>query len=224
MIEPLSVIMRAFFIDDVLADIRESYNISPGSSVPAVIMENGKRTLTQFRWGLVPGWAKDKSIGNRLINARSETVTEKPSFRDAVKKRRCLIIASGFFEWKKEGRERTPFYICPDDEKPFGLAGIYEHWRSQQGEELATCAILTTRPNSLIANVHDRMPVIIPHDLVEKWTDPASPQEEYLSMLDPYPSERMTMHRVSGEVNSPVNNSPQCIRPVQDGLFPEGVY
>lgn len=222
MIEPLGVITRAFFIDDVLADIRESYNIAPGSSIPAVIHEESRRKLTVFRWGLVPRWAKEPSIGARLINARSETVTEKPSFRDAVKRRRCLIIASGFYEWKKEGKGSTPFYIYPESEKLFGLAGIFENWASPEGAELSTCSILTTGPNSLIAQIHDRMPVIIPREQGDLWMDPSSRPEEYLSMLAPYPADRMGMHPVSTEMNSPANDSQVCIRPLQEGLFPEG--
>jgi putative SOS response-associated peptidase YedK len=202
-------------------DIKESdfnidarYNIAPTQNVAVVIYDNGRR-LTTFRWGLIPSWAKDPEIGNKMINARSETLLEKPSFKNAFKKRRCLIIADGFYEWKKSGQEKIPMYIHLKSEKLFAFAGIWETWKSTEGKTVHSCAIITTTPNELMSPIHNRMPVILTKKDESVWIDIPNPNENSLiDALKPYPSEAMVAYQVSKIVNSPANDTPYCIKPV----------
>ena len=213
---PLSLIAETFSVGmtGVGVDLRPRYNIAPGQDVVAVVFE-GENRLTQFRWGLVPSWAKDPSIGARMINARAETVAEKPSFRAAFEKRRCLIAADGFYEWRREGQRKIPVYICRKSRKPFGFAGLYETWTSPEGREVRTCTIITTEANELLRRVHDRMPVILPPESQALWLDPAMKDKpRLLALLGPYPADRMTAHDVSPRVNSPLHDDPENIRPV----------
>ena len=208
-------ILEMLYQLEIRDDFIPRYNIAPSQSISALRIspEHGKRELTDLKWGLVPFWAKDASIGSRMINARSETAAEKPSFRDAFKKRRLLIPASGFFEWKKEGGAKQPYYIYQKNGQPFSLAGLWERW--EKGEEpLESCTILTTGPNTLIASLHDRMPVIISPRDFEKWLDPQTGSAELLHLLKSYPPEEMAAHPVSPAVNKPTNNSPELIEPI----------
>ena len=208
-------ILEMLYQLEIRDDFIPRYNIAPSQSISALRLspEHGKRELTDLKWGLVPFWAKDASIGSRMINARSETAAEKPSFRDAFKKRRLLIPASGFFEWKKEGGAKQPYYIYQKNGQPFSLAGLWERW--EKGEEpLESCTILTTGPNTLIASLHDRMPVIISPRDFEKWLDPQTGSAELLHLLKSYPPEEMAAHPVSPAVNKPTNNSPELIEPI----------
>ncbi|MBP7735269.1 MAG: SOS response-associated peptidase [Spirochaetes bacterium] len=213
-IEPISNIIKIFFIDEVITDITPRYNIAPGSSILSVIMNNGRRLLVDYQWGLVPHWAKDPSIGNNLINARGETVHQKPSFRNAFKQRRCLIPASGFYEWKKEGKVKSPYFVKLKTGDLFTFAGLHETWKSSSGEELRTCTIITTAANSVMAPIHDRMPVIIPGECHERWLDPAALPEDLLALVAPYRSDEMEAYPVSPMVNSPRNESPDCVTPL----------
>jgi putative SOS response-associated peptidase YedK len=148
-----------------------------------------------------------------MINARAETVTEKASYRNAFKKRRCLVVADGFYEWQNTGDAKRPMYIRLKSGKPFGFAGLYEVWKSPEGKELTTCTIITTEANELMKPIHERMPVIIPAELLDKWLDPAiEGKEQLLDMLRPYPAGEMEAYPVSKRVNSPRNNSPECIK------------
>lgn len=213
MIADLSTITEVFEIQEVSGDITPSYNIAPGSIIDAITSEGSKR-IVQFKWGLIPSWAQDPSMSNRLINARAETITEKPSFRTAVKKRRCLIIASGFYEWHTTAKGKIPVYIRLKSGRPFGFAGLYEIWRSPENEEIRTCAIITTGANDLIQPVHNRMPVIVHHDMENRWLDSGIEDTSPLTALfKPYPHEEMEAYAVSPFVNSPRNDSPECIRP-----------
>jgi len=213
MITDLSTIIDVFGIEHVSGDVRPSYNIAPGSTVAAVINDGATR-LVNFRWGLVPSWSRDPAIGARLINARGETVAEKPSFRAAFKQRRCLIIANGFYEWQRRTTGKTPMYISLKGEIPFGFAGLFETWRSPEGEKLRTCTIITTDANELIRPIHDRMPVIIPAGQVPRWLDPSMADTTRLvSLLVPYPECEMTAYAVSPLVNSPRHDSPECTTP-----------
>jgi putative SOS response-associated peptidase YedK len=214
-IEPISNIIKAFFIDDVAAEILPGYNIAPGSKVLSVVKNEHKRALVDFQWGLVPHWAKDPSIGQKMINARSETVGQKPSFRSAFKSRRCLIVASGFYEWKKDGRIKIPFYVKLSSGKPFAFAGLYETWESPAGMELRTCTIITTEANDIMKPIHNRMPVILSHDLEDRWLDISIQAEEAQALLAPYPTEEMEAYPVSTMVNSPKNNTAECIAPAR---------
>ena len=197
-------------------DLEPRYNIAPSQQVAAVRGDlAGRRELVSLRWGLVPHWAKDVKIGTKLINARSETARDKPSFREALKHRRCVIPASGFYEWQGAGKQRIPHYIHPKDGGLLSLAGLWERWTSPAGEPLESCTILTTRSNELIVKLHDRMPVILAPQDLEQWlahdqTDPA----RFDALLQPCSSELLTEHVVSTRVNSPGFDSPECLLPV----------
>lgn len=196
----LSVIVESFDIHDIACDFRPGIAISPGQQVTAVIHDQGRNSLVSYRWGLIPSWAKDPSIGNRLFNARAETITEKPSFAKAFRKRRCLIPADGFFEWQKGDRIKKPFLFSLQSDQLFGFAGLYETWHSPQNEWLNTCTIITTEANELIRPIHDRMPVIVPKDRQAFWIDPGNPhQNGLLSLLKPYPSDEMRMSEVNAK-------------------------
>lgn len=213
-IEPIGNIIKAFYIDDVLTEIAAAYNIAPGSAVISVVKKDSHRILVDFTWGLIPHWARETSIGRKLINARSESIHQKPSFREAFRSRRCLIVASGFYEWKKEGRVKIPYYIRRADGAPFAFAGLHESWRSPDGVEHGTCAIITTEPNALMKEIHTRMPVILPREHEESWLDTSLSAGEALSLLIPYGADEMEAYPVSAMVNSTENNSPECIKPL----------
>lgn len=189
-------------------DFSPRFNIAPTQMVLAV-RQNGAREFVRLRWGLVPSWADDPAIGNRMINARSETVATKPSFRSAFKSRRCLIVADGFYELQKVGKAKQPFFIRMKDDRPFGFAGLWEHW--ERGEKpIDSCTIITTTPNDVTKAVHDRMPVIIAPDDYDRWLT-GEPAE----LLRPYPPENMEAFPVSTLVNSPKNESADCVRPMK---------
>jgi putative SOS response-associated peptidase YedK len=191
------------------------YNIAPTQPV-AAIPNNGQNKVEFFRWGLIPSWAKDPAIGNRMINARAETVAEKPSFRAAFQRRRCLVLADGFYEWRKEpGRTaKTPMYIRLKSGLPFAFAGLWETWRAPDEEMIYSCNIITTEPNPLVAKIHNRMPVILEREAYDLWLDPAEQSPDRLgAWLKPYPAEQMTAYAVSRFVNNPSNEAPECIVP-----------
>ena len=192
-----------------------SYNIAPMQQIAAVrSSELDGHELVMFRWGLVPGWADDLSIGNRMINARAESVAEKPAFRTAFKKRRCLVLADGFYEWQKTGKAKQPYFIHLKGRKPFCFAGLWERW-SKGEKPVETCTILTTDANKLMAPLHDRMPVIIAPKDYGLWLDAAVQEPERLqALLQPYPDAEMEAYPVSTLVNSPKNNSPECVEPI----------
>lgn len=192
LIADLSDIAEYFDIGERLPDCKTGWNIAPGQHISAVIRQNGQNIIESFLWGLIPSWAKDPSIGNKLINTRAESVHEKPSFRDAFKKRRCLIIVNGFYEWKKEGKRKIPLYFYLKSGKPFGLAGLYESWMSPARKQINTCTIITTEANSLISPIHDRMPVIIPKEQEKIWLDEKTEDKSILlPILKPYPAGEM---------------------------------
>ena len=203
--------------DEIEADLsRPRYNVAPTQNVPALIVRNARRAVVDLHWGLVPAWAKDRSIGPRLINARAESVDQKPSFKNAFRNRRCLILADGFYEWQKRGREKQPMFVRVDGGKPFALAGLYEIWRPGSGDELASCTIITTQSNELMQTVHDRMPVILPFSICNRWLDPGLTDiTELIFMLLPYEAERMDFYPVSVYVNSPGHDDPRCIEKVE---------
>jgi putative SOS response-associated peptidase YedK len=229
------LIALEFYVQDFIHDVLESYNLAPGQDAGVIIHDDVNR-YARYRWGLVPFWAKDPSIGNRMINARGETVAEKPSFKKAFAARRCLVPADGFYEWRKGGSYKTPFYIYHASGKPMSFAGLWETWypkgaakkpgpepepgekadSSKEGGEpaaLHTFTIITTEANEKLRALHDRMPVIIPPDRRETWlnqdTDPARLGE----LLEPLPPSQIEFHEVSRMVNSPKNNTPACIEP-----------
>jgi putative SOS response-associated peptidase YedK len=193
------------------------FNIAPSQGVAAVrVASGGSRELCSLKWGLVPSWADDVAIGNRMINARAETVATKPAYRKAFGSRRCLIVADGFYEWQKTGRQKQPFYIRLKDERPFGFAGVWEKW-SKAGEPLESCSIITTDANELVAPIHNRMPVIVPPEAYDLWLSPDTQEVELLqSLLRPYPADGMVAFPVSTLVNSPTRNSADCIQPLAE--------
>jgi putative SOS response-associated peptidase YedK len=198
----LSLITESFNVQDVACEYRSGSRISPGQQVAAVIQDD-KNRLVNFRWGLIPSWAKDPSIGNRMFNARAETLSEKPSFKNAFKKRRCLIIADGFYEWQKLGKVKKPLYFSLKSGRPFGFAGLHETWVSPDHQPIHTCTIITTEPNELIKPIHDRMPVMVPKEREAFWIDPDNQnQKDLLSILKPYPSEEMEMSEASISLRS----------------------
>jgi len=195
----LSVIVESFGIEEMAYPYRTGNTFSPGQHIATVIRDD-KNRLVNTRWGLVPSWSKDPSIGNRMFNARAETVAEKPGFRSAFHNRRCLIPADGFYEWQKLGKVKKPFYFSLKSGRPFGFAGLYETWTSPEGEPIHTCTIITTQPNELVRSVHDRMPVIVPKDKERPWIDPLNHNREMLlSLLKPYPPDEMSMFEVDAK-------------------------
>ncbi|MCD5399858.1 MAG: SOS response-associated peptidase [Dehalococcoidia bacterium] len=192
-----------------------SFNIAPTQEVLTVTNDGSENRPELMRWGLVPSWAKDPKIGNRMINARSETLAEKPSFRTAFKRRRCLIPADGFYEWKREGKAKKPMLITANPGGLFAFAGLWETWKQPDDSWLLTCAIITTSANEFMKSIHDRMPVILPRESEASWLDPEEQDTAMLSeLLLPYDSDRMEAYEVSTLVNSPRNNFPEVIEPV----------
>jgi putative SOS response-associated peptidase YedK len=199
--------------------MQRRFNIAPGQTIAAV-PNNGNNRLDFFVWGLIPSWAKDPQIGNKMINARAETLAEKPSFRNAFKRRRCLILADGFYEWKSEelnGRTiKIPMYIKLKDNRPFAFAGLWETWQASDGSEIRSCAIITTEPNAFLQKIHNRMPVILPESDYSPWLDPKEADPVSLQKyLKPYPAEAMVAFPVSRRVNDPANDSVECILPAE---------
>ena len=198
-------------------EIEPRYNIAPTQQIPVVVEETSpeSRTLEMMHWGLIPSWADDPSIGPRMINARAETVSEKPSYRSAFKRRRCLIPADGFYEWAKEPGGKQPYHLRLKSGDPFAFAGLWESWSMDGVEEIRSATIITTEPNEVASEVHNRMPVILPPDLYDVWLDPENDdREELLSMLAPYPAEEMEAYPVSRDVNRPANDHPRVLEPV----------
>lgn len=190
------------------------YNIAPTQPV-ATIAHFGPQADRQFRllrWGLIPSWAKDGAIGNKLINARAESVAEKPSFRSAFQQRRCLMLADGFYEWQKTtSKQKQPYYFQLADHQPFAFAGLWEHWQGPDGP-IASCTLITTQANELMEAVHDRMPVILPPTAYAEWLDPDTPADALQALLRPYQSDAMKSYPVSTLVNSPSNDLPAVIQ------------
>jgi putative SOS response-associated peptidase YedK len=195
------------------------YNIAPTQPVAAVRRHpgTGRRELTHLHWGLIPFWADDTAIAGRLINARSETAAEKPSFRAAFKYRRCIIPASGFYEWQKRNGHKQPYYIRHAGGAPLGLAGLWEHWQSDDGSEIESCTILTTRPNEQVRPLHNRMPVILAPEDYDVWLNSdGQHRDELQHLLQPAPEELLDAYPISTYVNRPQNEGPRCIEPLED--------
>ncbi|MCB2181318.1 MAG: SOS response-associated peptidase [Desulfobulbaceae bacterium] len=191
------------------------YNIAPSQPIP-IIREIDGRKFSMVRWGLIPHWAKDSKIGYKLINARAETVAEKPSFRDAFKSRRCLIPTTGFYEWKTEGKSKRPYFIKMKNGALFAMAGIWESWRNpDDGKIIESCAIITTEANGIVGKIHDRMPVIIPQESSGLWLSSSRDGERFRAYMQPYSPFKMTSYQVSGMVSDPKNEGPGCMRKIE---------
>lgn len=215
-------LFRYFHLTGESATLEPRYNIAPSQSVPAVRMVEGKRALALLQWGLVPFWSKEPSVRFQTINARSETAHSSPAFRTAFRYRRCLIPASGFFEWQKREKEKQPYYIFRKDGKPLAFAGLWDRWESQDGSQaLESCTILTTRANDLVTRLHDRMPVILEPADFDLWLDPEEHFTEKLSpLLRPAESSLLAMYPVSRYVNKTGNEGKKCIEPLEGSASP----
>ncbi|NHJ14508.1 MAG: SOS response-associated peptidase [Candidatus Thorarchaeota archaeon] len=195
-------------------EVVPKYNIAPTQQVAVVVYDSGTK-LVGMRWGLIPFWAKDPKIGNRMINARAETLDQKRVFINSFKEKRCLILSTGFYEWQKLGKIKRPMHIRLKTKGPFAFAGIYSHWKTPTDKTILSCSIVTTSPNELLTPIHDRMPVILKQENEEFWLNPEN--EDLAAMkafLSPYPSDLMEAYEVSTYVNSPTNTGPQCTQPL----------
>ena len=194
------------------------YNIAPSQPIPTVLNQD-LRQLSWPRWGLIPHWAKDPALGNRLINARAETLTQKPSFRDPLRRQRCLVLADGFYEWQSVGRRKVPVYIHLQTQQPFAFAGLWDRWRHPRGEWITSVTLITTQPNHLLQPIHNRMPVILAPEAYDLWLSPqersAQDLEDLITLLRPYPAAAMQAYPVSTQVNDPQQDHPDCIQPIE---------
>lgn len=215
---PHEAVTRLFGVATAPA-IEPRWNIAPTQFIATVREAGGPREVAMLYWGLVPSWAKEKAIGARMINARSETLAEKPSFRSAYRRRRCLVLADGYYEWQRSGTVKQPFYIGFADSRPFGMAGLWERWRDPAtGDPLESCCIVTTQPASGVAHVHDRMPVIVPADAYDEWLDPDNGATERLQrLLVPCGDPGLRAVAVSRRVNDARNQGPDLIEPIGTG-------
>ncbi len=218
---PASVLARVFQLT-LDFDVTPRYNVAPTQEVIVVRPGGKSRSLATMRWGLIPSWAKDASIGNRMINARAETVAEKPAFRTALKRRRCIIPASGFFEWQKiDAKRKQPFYLERADGEPLALAGLWESWTDPEGNTVESFTIITTESNEQVSKVHDRMPVILEPESFAAWLDPENQDVTAIqSLLKPAAEGILTMRPVSTLVNKPANDLPEVLRPLDEESGP----
>ncbi len=208
--------LQEAFPDFVFPDqFQPRYNIAPGQPI-LTLPNNGAKKATFHVWGLIPSWANDPEIGRGLINARAETLGEKPSFRGPYKYHRCLIPANGFFEWQAQPgtNGKLPYFIKMKSGEPFAFAGLWDTWQSPDGTQVASATIITTTPNELMASIHNRMPVILTKDCYTQWIDPSpQPPSRFESLLIPYPSEEMIAMPISKLVNKPENDGPEILQP-----------
>ncbi len=212
---PAHRLAEAFGVD-ALPNLAPRYNIAPTQDVVAIRRGDAGRELAMLRWGLIPGWAKDPAIGARMINARAETVAEKPSFRAAFRQRRCLVAADGFYEWRKTAEApkapKQPYYIRLESGEPFAIAGLWERWRDPAGQTVESCTLITTEANPELAPIHHRMPVILAPADYDAWLEPASADALH-DLLRPYPGAEMTAIPIGRHVNNVRNDDPRCIEP-----------
>lgn len=207
-------ILREFGISHPLDDYEPRFNIAPGQKVLAIIHSGKEKRAGMMYWGLVPSWAKDPKIGYKMINARSETAHEKPSFQSLLSRKRCLIIADSFYEWMKDEKGKRPFRIAPEGRELFAFAGLWDHWKKEE-EERFTCTILTKEANDFMKDYHDRMPVILNNDQQEKWIQPVKwSKEQGQDFLKNVRGEALEAYEVSSFVNSAKNAGPECIKPI----------
>ena len=217
-------ILEAEFGADVADDDQDwvpRYNVAPGQEIAVVRQDAAQpvRRLSQLRWGLIPSWTNDPSIGYKMINARSETVATMASFREPFRSQRCLIPADGFYEWKRAGKEKLPFCFTLLDEAVFAFAGIWDRWKDPQGKWIETCSILTTKPNELVQDIHDRMPVILARDSYDVWLEPGFCKvPELQPLLKPYSAEAMRRYRVSQRVNQVKNDDAECVAEINPAV------
>jgi putative SOS response-associated peptidase YedK len=209
-------IARLFGAQVAFDDPGGHFNVAPTQPIRAIVEADHQRILTAFRWGLIPSWADSPKIGAQMINARAETVAEKPAFRSTFKRQRCIVPADAFYEWRRSGTTKTPFAITRRDGKLLALAGLWSNWRDKATDErIQSCTIVTTSANSVVAQLHDRMPVILPEDAWEAWLDPENQDTEFLrSLLVPRPDDELTAYQVSRLVNDVRHDGPELLHPV----------
>lgn len=211
--QPTAGLRKEFRVEEV-PGVEAQYNIAPGQNILGARQAPGGREMTCLKWGLIPAWAKDPAIGAKLINARSETVTDKPSFREAFKRRRCIIPADGFYEWQRTASGKLPFFFHMRDDRPFGFAGLWDRWKGEGGEVIESCSILTTEANEILRPVHDRMPVILHPADYTLWLEGGERERALLrELLRPYPGEEMIGYAVSTAVSCPHNQGVELIEP-----------
>lgn len=207
------VIAERFEVAPGTFDWGPRYNIAPTQLCSTIIVSDNKRIWSQMRWGLIPHWSKEQKTAFQMINARADSVTSKPIYREIFKKRRCLVPADGFYEWKKTSRGKVPFRVTLNDEKPFAFAGLWDSWQDEKGVQLLSFTIVTTEANSLVAPLHDRMPLILKREDEAKWLDPSLQDTDKLEpLLKPYPAEDMKLYEVLPIVNSWKEDNPECIQ------------
>jgi len=205
---------KRFKIDKYTGQLKPSFNVAPGKMMPVIIRQSPDQ-LIEMKWGLVPHWADDPKIGYRMINARAETLETRSAFRSLLHSKRCLVPASGFYEWKHKGNAKIPYYIRLLNEEYFAFAGLYDAWKDAEGKEIKSYTIITTDSNPLVAKIHDRMPVILNRIGEEKWLDKDEKDiEKLLALLIPYPADELQAYQVSSLVNSPRNDKKELIEPV----------
>jgi len=209
--------------NEIREAFRPRYNIAPSQPV-LTILNDARKELRFTSWGLIPHWAKDTAIGKKMINARAETLSDKPSFRTPFRKNRCLIVADGFYEWKKESsKAKTPYFIRMKNRQPFAFAGLWDRWVNKEDERdiILSSTIITTEPNQLVAGIHNRMPVILHPDFYELWLNPhEEPPDTLSTCLKPYNAFEMEAYRISKAINSPANDSPDCIQSLDSEILP----
>ncbi|MHA7584137.1 SOS response-associated peptidase [Paenibacillus vandeheii] len=213
--DPIEEIMDRYYASIAEGfEYKPNYNAAPMQFIPTIIGSKDGNRLGSLRWGLVPNWAKDEKIGNMMINARAETLTDKPAFKRLINSKRCIIPCSGFYEWRKEGSVKQPMRILMKDDSIFSLAGLYDTWIDPEGKKLSTCTIITTEPNRLMADIHDRMPVILRPQDEAIWLNKESDKESVLRLLSPYEAEEMIAYKVDSAVGNVRNNNEELIKEV----------
>lgn len=221
-------IVERFGVEQVLGAenmLLPRFNIAPSQMVPVVTIVNGRRVLSPMKWGLIPFWVKDLKTAKPVINARAESVAEKPSFKQSLLQRRCLIPADGFFEWKHQNKSKVPMFIHINEKELFAFAGLWDEWKSPDGEVLRTCTIITTAANQSVASVHDRMPVVVRPDQESTWLDPCvKSAAEILPLLSAVPAESIRMYEVSAGVNSSAEDLPEFVEPVPMQITLPGLF
>ncbi len=210
---PEEWIREEFDLFELPDDLRPRYNVAPSQNVLAIVRAPEGLRAGWLRWGLIPSWATDPAIGNRMINARAETIATKPAFRDAFRRRRCLIVADGFYEWQQTGTAKVPVWIYRTSRRPFAFAGLWERWQPADGKPIVSCTIVTTQANDALRPIYERMPVILPREARDIWLDPKAEPDALTAILRPYPDDDLEAYPVSTLVNSPKNDVPECIAP-----------
>lgn len=213
---PASELAEIFGAEPLADDPGGRYNVAPTDEAMVVVQREERRAVVAYRWGLIPHWAKDAKIGSRMFNARAETLTSSPAFRDAFQRKRCLVPVDSFYEWKREGTVRQPYRIVQDDRRPLGLAGLWSGWKDPATETVRrTFTIITTRPNEALADLHDRMPVVIPEAAWARWLDPdAGDPGELLGLLEPNEAVHLDVYAVPRDVNDVRRDGPELIEPL----------